>query len=263
LRFDPPPLEPETLRAFLDRRPAARRAAALAQLGRLSDVEAELLGLHGALSPDEDAIFLALAQALAAPIAQLRAAEYGGADLASGFCPVTTFAPLGGFALDRALVYAVVRQESAYNPLAVSVSDARGLMQLLPSTAADLDRSRDYRSNPAPLFDPGENMRLGQAYLLWLMQRFHSDGDLARIFAAYNGGPGWLRRWLAEAGDVGDALLLLEMIPRPDTRAYVKSVLSHMALCRCRFGQPTPEMDALADGRPARYQELDRDPAGR
>jgi hypothetical protein len=47
------------------------------------------------------------------------------------------------------------------------------------------------------------------------------------------------------------------MLPRPDTRNYVKLVLSHMALCRKRLGQPTPELDALATGRPALYQPLD------
>ncbi|MBI1186312.1 MAG: transglycosylase SLT domain-containing protein [Alphaproteobacteria bacterium] len=258
LDFTPPSIPGAALRDFIEAHPEARRAAALAQIGRLSEVEDELRRLHGRIDPRDDLRFLALAQALAAPSAQLRAADYGTNELASGYCPATTFEPNGGFTLDRALLYAIVRQESYYNPVAVSVSNARGLMQLLPSTAHDMDRTRNYRRNPAALFDPNENMRLGQQYVIWLMNEFHSDGDLARVFAAYNGGPGWLQRWLNSVGDIQDPLLLLELLPRAESRDYAERVLSHMAMCRRSFGQPTPELDALASGRPAIYRPLDR-----
>jgi len=257
LNFTAPNVSGEALRDFIEAHPEARRAAALAQLGRLSDVEDELRRLHGRIDPRDDVRFLALAQALAAPSAQLRVADYGADELASGYCPATTFEPNGGFTLDRAVLYAIVRQESYYNPVAVSVSNARGLMQLLPSTANDMDRSRNYRRNPAGLFDPNENMRLGQQYVIWLMNEFHRDGDLARVFAAYNGGPGWLSRWISSVGDIDDPLLLLELLPRAESRDYAERVLSHMAMCRRSFGQPTPEMDALASGRPAIYRPLD------
>jgi soluble lytic murein transglycosylase-like protein len=257
LSFEPPLVDTETLTQFVERYPAARRAAALAQLGRLSEVESELRRLHADLSPSDDRTYLALAISLQAPSAQLRAAEYGGHDVAAGFCPTTSFEPEDGFALDRAVLYAIVRQESYFNPKAVSVSNARGLMQLLPSTARDMDRSTNYRRNPAALFEPGLNMRLGQSYIRWLMTEFHNDGDLARVFAAYNGGPGWLSRWLATQPADIDPLLLLEMLPRAESRDYAERALSHMALCRKRYGQPTPELDRLAAGRPAIYTPLD------
>jgi soluble lytic murein transglycosylase len=258
LSFEMPAVEPAALESFVERHPAARRAAALAQLGRLSDVEAELRRLHANLSSAEDRIFLALAASLHAPAAQLRAAEYGGLDMAAGFCPATTFEPDDGFSLDRALVYAVVRQESYFNPKAVSVSNARGLMQLLPSTARDMDRSTNYRRQPAALFDPGLNMRLGQSYLHWLMREFHNDGDLGRVFAAYNGGPGWLSRWLATQPADIDPLMMLETMPRSESRDYAERAISHLTLCRRRYGQPTPELDRLASGGPAIYTPLDR-----
>lgn len=263
LVFDTPNVDGETLQRFIEAHPAARRAAALAQLGRLSEVEAELRRLHADLDRDDDRAFLALATALQAPAAQLRVAEYGGRDVAAGFCPVTSFEPDNGFALDRALIYAIVRQESYFNPKAVSVSNARGLMQLLPSTARDMDRSHNYRRNPAALFDPGLNMRLGQDYIEWLMTEFHNDGDLGRVFAAYNGGPGWLSRWLATQPSDIDPLLLLEMLPRAESRDYAERALSHMALCRKRYGQPTPELDRLASGEPALYTPLDGRSAAR
>ncbi|MGE0047246.1 MAG: transglycosylase SLT domain-containing protein, partial [Hyphomonadaceae bacterium] len=161
------------------------------------------------------------------------------------------------FMLDRALVYGIVRQESYYTPVAVSVSNARGLMQLLPSPANDLDRSRGYRRNPSLLFDPAENMRLGQQYVLWLIDQFHRDRDLGRIFAAYNGGPGWLSRWIQARGDIDDPLYLLETLPRQESRDYAERVLSHMSICRGRYGQPRAEMERLASGRPALYEPLD------
>jgi soluble lytic murein transglycosylase-like protein len=257
LEFAAPEITDDTITRFIERYPAARRAAALAQLGRLSEVESELRRLHADLTAQDDRAFLALAIALEAPAAQLRVAEFGGPDVAAGFCPTTSFEPENGFSLDRALIYAIVRQESYFNPKAVSVSNARGLMQLLPSTARDMDRSHNYRRAPAPLFEPGLNMRLGQNYVQWLMTEFHNDGDLGRVFAAYNGGPGWLARWLATQPADLDPLLVLEMMPRAESRDYAERSLSHMALCRKRYGQPTPELDRLAAGQPALYTPLD------
>ncbi|MBL8546695.1 MAG: lytic transglycosylase domain-containing protein [Hyphomonadaceae bacterium] len=263
LEFTDPEITDASVTRFIERYPAARRAAALAQLGRLSEVESEMRRLHADLAPEDDRAFLGLAIALQAPAAQLRAAEYGGRDVAAGFCPTTSFEPENGFSLDRALLYAIVRQESYFNPKAVSVSNARGLMQLLPSTARDMDRSHNYRRAPAPLFEPGLNMRLGQDYLQWLMTEFHNDGDLGRVFAAYNGGPGWLSRWLATQPADLDPLLVLEMMPRAESRDYAERSLSHLTLCRKRYGQPTPEMDRLAAGSPALYTPLDQRTAQR
>ncbi|MES1201016.1 MAG: lytic transglycosylase domain-containing protein [Pseudomonadota bacterium] len=257
MNFTAPTLTEDEARRFLDRHEEARRAAGLAQLGRLSEVEGEMRRLHAKLEPSEDRTYLALAIALQAPSAQLRAAEYGGPQLAAGYCPATSFVPDDGFSIDRAVLYGIVRQESYFNPKAVSVTNARGLMQLLASTAHDMDRSTNFRRNPTALFDPGANMSLGQAYVRWLIDQFHSDGDLGRVFAAYNGGPGWLQRWLAVQPDTSDPLLVMETLSRADSRDYAERVLSHMSLCRKSFGQPTPELDALAAGRPALYQPLD------
>lgn len=257
LNLAAPPLSPEEAAAFIARHPNARRAAALAQLGRLSDVEAELRALHARITRDEDALYLAFAEALEAPAAQLRAAEFGGAEVGAGHCPVTSFAPEDGYQIDRAVLLAVTRQESRFNPTAVSRSNARGLMQLLPSTADDVQRGENFRRAPTKLEDPGLNMRLGQAYIGWLKPRFEPAGDMGKVFAAYNGGPGWLSRWLVESPYADDPLMLLEALPRRESRDYAERVLSHMSLCRKRFGQPTAELDALASGRPAIYQSLE------
>ncbi len=253
-----PALSLEEARAFLDRHPGARRAAALAQVGRLEDAEAELERLHGFLSPAEDRTFLALAVALQAPRAQLTVAEYGGPDVASGFCPATTYAPDSGFTVDRAVLFAIARQESRFDPDAVSHTYARGLMQLLASTADDMASGYNFRRAPTQLYEPGLNMRLGQDYVLWLVQHFHQDYDLTQIFAAYNGGPGWLSRWLATQPPFEDPLALLESLPRQESRIYAERVLSHMGLCRRIYGQRAVEIEALASGRAALYVPQDR-----
>lgn len=257
LSFSSPALDAQSAAAFLQHYPAARRAAALAQLGRLAEVEFELKALHGKLQPSEDRAFLALAIQLSAPAAQLRAAERGGPEVAAGYCPVTTFEPEDGFRLDRALLYAVVRQESRFSPVAISGSNARGLMQLLPSTAQDMDRSQGFRRAPVKLHDPMLNMRLGQQYIEWLSTNFNNGGDVARIFASYNGGPGWLARWEQSYPRTDDPLLWLESIPRHESRDYAERVMSHLALCRKRYGQAPAELIAMASGRPPVYRPMD------
>lgn len=262
LAFAAPTITEADALNFMQRHPEARRAAGLAQVGRLSDVEQELRVLHTRIGPAEDRIFLDFADALAAPSAQLRAAEYGDANQAWGYCPTTTFAPDTGWRLDRAMVLAVTRQESRYSPVAVSRSNARGLMQLLPSTAQDMDKGalgggQNYRLRPDLLSDPGLNLRLGQSYLEWLEAQVAPDGDLIKIFAAYNGGPGWLNRWMASAG-ISDPLLILESLPRAESRDYAARVMSNMGLCRKRFGQEAKEFDELASGQPARLVRIDR-----
>ena len=77
------------------------------------------------------------------------------------------------------------------------------------------------------------------------------------MFAAYNGGPGWLSRWLATQPADLDPLLLLETLPRAESRDYAERALSHMALCRKAMGQPRIELDRLAAGAPALYPPLD------
>jgi soluble lytic murein transglycosylase-like protein len=258
LDFSVPALDAETAQTLSTRHPGAHRAIALAQLGRLSDVETELSLLHRQLSAADDRAFLALAVALAAPAAQLRVAEHGKGDVAAGFCPASTFTPADGFRIDRAVIYAIIRQESRFSPVAVSHSNARGLMQLLPSTAHDMDSDYAFRRQPTRLNDPALNMRLGQQYVEWLDANFDKGGDLARIFAAYNGGPGWLSRWEASYPRTDDPLLWMESLPRTESRDYAERVLSHFALCRKRFGQPVPEFAALANGMPAVYRPLDR-----
>jgi soluble lytic murein transglycosylase-like protein len=159
--------------------------------------------------------------------------------------PMPTLSPRDGFTLDPALVYAIVRQESRFNPDAVSRVGAVGLMQVMPSTAA-LVTGDGHSVRTKSLRDPGANLRIGQDYFTWLLQ--HGVGnDLLAAVAAYNGGPGTLLKTQAQLGE-DDALMMIESLPAQETRNYVEKVMAGYWLYRRQFGAPTASLDALASG---------------
>ncbi len=121
------------------------------------------------------------------------------------------------YGIDPALIYAVIRQESLFDPYAVSVANAKGLMQLIDSTAKYMARREGIKI--VDLFDIDTNILLGTAYLRYLFDQF--GNDLVRVLASYNAGPTRVRNWK----DVGDIYLFIELIPIQETRNYVKRVL--------------------------------------
>lgn len=138
--------------------------------------------------------------------------------------------------LPLAFVFAVSRQESAFNPKAVSRAGARGLMQLMPATArATARQARLPQPSTAALFDPDTNVRLGAHHLAHLMQRY--DGHRALVAAAYNAGSARVNRWLKERGGLPTDVWI-ETIPFAETRGYVKSVLAFSHVYAHRMGEP-------------------------
>ena len=123
--------------------------------------------------------------------------------------------------LDPALVAGLVRQESSFNPRAISVANARGLMQLLPTVGAEVSRSLKFPVwNQALLFDPDANLQLGTAHLASYMKQY---GVLPRVLAAYNAGGSRVSRWSIKAG-MDDPEVFAERIPFVETRDYVRLV---------------------------------------
>jgi soluble lytic murein transglycosylase len=128
------------------------------------------------------------------------------------------------------LVMALIRQESAFNPRALSAAGARGLMQMMPSTAAYHVRSRWRRRRAARLlYDPRYNLRMSSRYLAALLHSFNRD--TAEAVAAYNAGDSRVAEWLTN-GKFPDADEFVESIPYADTRVYVESVLRDAAIYR-------------------------------
>jgi soluble lytic murein transglycosylase-like protein len=162
--------------------------------------------------------------------------------------PTPELSPAGGFTLYKPLVYAMVRQESRFNPYAVSPAGAVGLMQLMPAAAAYAAGDDNLLSNVIPLFDEPTNLRLGQDYFHWLLQTGVGDYDMLKAIAAYNGGPGTLQKTLARVGPDADPLMLIESLPSRETRNYVEQVMVAYWNYSKKFGGQTRTLDALANG---------------
>jgi soluble lytic murein transglycosylase len=151
--------------------------------------------------------------------------------------------PTEGLPLEPALINAITRQESNFDTEALSPANARGLMQLLPATAASVAR----RLNTPHQLDwlqsrPAHNMRLGSAYLAERIQRFGGNWMLA--IAAYNGGSGRIDEWLQTYGDPRSSnpamLDWLEQIPFTETRNYVQRVIENVVVYRALGNSQEP-----------------------
>jgi len=160
------------------------------------------------------------------------------------------FVPLSRSA-DLPTVYAVARQESEFIWHSASWAGAKGLMQMLPSTAALVARRAGVEFDPARLIvDPAFNTQLGAALLGQLVEDERGSRELA--FAAYNAGPGRIAQWIAAHGDPRDGAVDLvdwiERIPFDETRDYVERVSENLGVYRQRFADekltPPPPVSA-------------------
>lgn len=241
------------LAQFVATDPRAHRAAALAQIGRGSEAIQELrAGMALARTPREQAQWRQLTLAMGTSLAD-RAVPPRGSDLDY---PQPPLEPRDGFTLDKALVYAIVRQESRFNPQAISRVGATGLMQLMPEAAVIAAGDDRLRTDRTPLFDPAYNLRVGQDYFTWLLEKGVGH-NLIRAVAAYNAGPATVARTSQLVGGDADCLTLLESLPAQETRNYVQRVMAGYWTYRRMWGQSSPTLDALAGGAPAIDERLD------
>jgi soluble lytic murein transglycosylase len=149
-----------------------------------------------------------------------------------------------GDEVEPAMVYAIARQESAFNPRAVSSAGARGLMQLMPATAKKTAQRFGVGFNLDRLVeDPSYNAKLGSAHLGELMEDWKGSHILA--FASYNAGGGNVKKWIDAYGDPRkphvDVVDWIERIPFYETRNYVQRVMENLLVYRQRLdGGATP-----------------------
>jgi soluble lytic murein transglycosylase len=137
--------------------------------------------------------------------------------------------------LDPYLMAALIRQESEFNPKAVSRSNARGLAQVLPSTGRELSRKLKLRSyRTSMLFTPQTNLNLGTYYLKMLSDELM--GHWEATLASYNAGKSHVTTWLASA-TYREPAEFVESIPFNETRLYVQSVLRNADVYRKLYGQ--------------------------
>uniref|UniRef100_UPI00286B233A lytic transglycosylase domain-containing protein n=1 Tax=Phenylobacterium sp. TaxID=1871053 RepID=UPI00286B233A len=233
------------LARFIGSDTRAHRAVALAQIGRATEAGLECrAGLTLAKTETERARWMELIAALNAPLTALTGPLRASAEPEY---PTPTLEPRSGYTIDKALVYAIVRQESRFNPRVVSHAGAVGLMQLMPEAAARAAGDDKLKSDMTPLFDPAFNLRVGQDYVTWLMER-GVGYDILRTVAAYNGGPGTLLKTVERVGPEADSLMIIESLPSVESRNYVEKVMAAYWTYRKKFGQESKTLDALAQG---------------
>jgi soluble lytic murein transglycosylase len=141
-------------------------------------------------------------------------------------------ATAGRAGVDPALVFAIMREESGYRPQVLSVTGARGLLQLMPETAEKVARGQAIQGFvPDDLFVPQVNIALGSAYLEELLGRF--PGRASAAIGSYNAGPHRVAEWLDGDGVEDDEWV--EAIPYDQTRGYVKRVLRSLHAYRVLY----------------------------
>ncbi len=236
--------------------PSGKRAMALVQIGQNDLAEQELLRLNPQRHPILQKAMLALADRghmanLAFKLGNV-AVDDNGKPYDAALYPVPHWKPQGGFHVERALIYALMRHESQFDPLAVSSQGACGLMQLMPATAEKLSHSADTHKLKKGecgdrLFDPAINIDLGQRYVHALADQSAIGDNLLLLLAAYNGGPARLtQRNDIDASD--DPLVFIESLPSQETHDYVQQVLMQYWRYRVRLNQSLKSLDQLASG---------------
>ncbi len=244
--------------------PATRRAIALVEVGRDDVADEELRLLWGREGVTVQENLLAFSTALNLPAIQIRLGRAGGtgdpAPIATRY-PMPNWVPAGGFKVDRAMIFAMVRKESDFRSRARSRVGAGGLMQVMPATASYITNNRSLlrRANRSQLYEPEFNIALGQQYIEYLMATEYVEDNLLMALAAYNGGPGSLLGWRRGVDFGVDPLLFIESISFYETRSYIERVMANLWLYRMRLGQPTPSLDTLASGAWPTLNYLDSD----
>ncbi len=249
------------LDALLGMQPV-RRALALVQVGEHVRAGTELRRFAHRLSPRLALVMLALASESRLADLSYRTAESllqrTGVPVDAALYPLPVWEPNGGYTLDRAFLFAVMRQESKFRADASSPRGASGLMQLMPRTAGVM-AGRKYRgAQRHKLLDPVLSVTLGQKYLSHLLSREEIDGNLFYALTAYNSGPAKLREWQRRVDYRDDPLLFIESIPSSETRIFIERVLTNMWIYRLRFGQAPHSLETTVSGSWPTYVPLDR-----
>ena len=243
--------------------PHGWRAFALMQIGQPRRAEAEMRTLWSKAWQDPvfgQSLMMVAASAgftdCATQMADLQQSRDGNRRVGLGV-PMPPLRPAGGFSIDPALVYAVIRLESNFDTEAVSPAGARGLMQIMPATAQYL--TGDLLYAPERLHEASTNLAIGQRYLSYLSRQDGIDKNLIKMLASYNSGPGNFLRWGSEIRDNSDPLLFIEAIPATETRAFVSHALVYSWIYAARMHLPAPSLDDLAAGEFPRFTPLEQE----
>lgn len=245
LPAEPPPTEADRQR--FESYPLVQAARRLAEAGESALFRAFVMHLDDQLTlPADFALLVDLArnqgmQDLSMHVA--RTAAQKGVILPERAYPVRPVPAVPGQP-DPAFVLAITRQESAFDPMARSRADARGMMQLLPSTARGVAQRLGERYDTGMLYDPDYNMRLGTYHLGELLSG--NGGSYLLTTIAYNAGPARARQWIPDCGDPRgaqvDPIDFIECAPFTETRNYMMRVMENMQVYRARLNGGSAEI---------------------
>jgi soluble lytic murein transglycosylase len=207
---------------------AARAEPARADLAMAHIEAAAAMGRRGAVSQTAWRTFGGcLLRGTAADLAPLRQALYPRA-----YAPQVE-AALAGADVRPDTVYALIRQESFFDPLVVSGAGAVGLMQLMPETARTVGQKIGIRAERQDLFNPMVNIRLGVAFF---RERLTRAGSLAAALAGYNAGENRAAIWVRHLAPLGEELFT-ELIPYTETRDYVRRITANAMMYGRLYGR--------------------------
>jgi len=242
--------------------PAGKRIMALMQIGRVEEAESELIKLNKTINKSVAQTSLEVARKFNFARTQLKIANKLssiGEDVPlKYFYPTPNWLPSSAYVVERALVFAFIHQESTFNKNAKSRKGAIGLMQIMPSTAKFISKNKTVkRGNSNVLKDPLINLEVGQDYIQYLLKTKDVNNNLIFMAAAYNGGPGNLKKWMTETNYSDDTLLFMESIPSRETRSFIENILTKYWIYKNQFNEENTTLFKLASGKEPVYPKKD------
>ena len=238
--------------------PSGLRLQALIQVGLAEELEKEIIYINSVLNKKIAEESINISQHFNLAYTQLKIVnkleQYGLVMPTYLYFPTPVWSPRGGYTINKELLYAFMHQESMFNINAKSKQGALGLMQVLPSTAKFITSSKDVKRNNSNILKiPEINLEVGQEYLEYLLKLENVSNNLIYLAAAYNGGPGNLKKWKENTNFLNDPLLFMESIPSRETRWFIEKVLTKYWIYQDKNKKELSSLKMLANGKDPLY----------
>ena len=238
------------------------RVVGLSQLNLYDKGDLELRNLYGQLKGKNNEVLYFISETLNLAAVQMRLGEkFREKDesiFIRGLYPTPIWEPyFSEYIVDKALIMALIRRESAFNIKAKSAKGARGLMQLMPRTASKIHNDHRLRyGHIHKLYSLKLNLDVGQKFLNKLLKENNTNRSILDVLIAYNAGIKRLKGWDIYTKE-DDPLAFIESIPIKETRWFVKNILTDLWIYRDKLGQEKPSRRSLASDVWPKYKKLD------
>ena len=238
--------------------PSGKRLQSLIQVGFDTDLEKEIIHINSVPNKEIAEESVKIAQHFNLAYTQLKIVnklkQFGLTIPIYLYYPTPVWKPRDGFKINKELIYAFMHQESMFNSQAKSKQGAVGLMQVLPSTAKFITSSKDVKRNNSNILKiPEINMEVGQEYIEYLLGLEIVSNNLIYLAAAYNGGPGNLKKWKEETNYLDDPLFFMESIPSRETRWFIEKILTKYWIYLDKNQKDSTSLKMLANGKDPLY----------